>query len=56
MRKIRGKSKTKESEKLGKTKSVKREHCDVCGTPMTVGMHRKYSGFCKACYKLYFEE
>jgi hypothetical protein len=56
MRKIKGKSKLKNEEKAGKSRSIKKEHCDVCGTPMTVGMYRKYSGFCKVCYKLYFED
>lgn len=55
MRKIKGKSKLKDTEKSGKTKTIKGEHCDVCGTPISVRMHRRNSGFCGKCYDLYFE-
>lgn len=31
------------------------QHCAVCGKEISVRMYRTLAGFCKECYKLYFE-
>lgn len=42
-------------ERSDKHKRVQEQTCDSCGTGMTTRMYRKNEGFCKACYKLYFD-
>lgn len=38
-----------------KKRVIQKEHCDICGNEISKQMYRKNAGFCKSCYKLYFE-